>query len=161
MLEFFNQNSAYIVIPGFIVAMIVMIPIKSWGKRILIYSAAAIIALSIVFALQPGDSTVVSADEAQTVITSGNPVFVEFFSNSCTACLASQPIVKSLEGEIADDVLILKLNVQDSLASQLIRDYRAYLTPTFLVIGRDGEVAWRQSGRLLDKSEALEALEAA
>ena len=95
------------------------------------------------------------------MITSGSPVFVEFFSNSCTACLASQPIVKSLEAKIADDVLILKLNVQDSMASQLIRDYRAYLTPTFVVIGRDGEVVWRQSGRLLDKGAALKALEAA
>ena len=161
MLEFFNHYSAYIAIPGFIVAMIVFLPIKSWRKRIPIYSAAAIIALAIVFSLQPGDSTVGSADEAQTVITSGSPVFIEFFSNSCTACLASQPIVKSLEAEIADDVLILKLNVQDSMASQLIRDYRAYLTPTFVVIGRDGEVVWRQSGRLLDKDAALEALEAA
>jgi len=141
--------------------MIVMLPIKSWSKRIPIYSAAVIIALAVVFALQPGDSTVTSADEAQTVITSGSPVFVEFFSNSCTACLASQPIVKSLEDEISDDVQILKLNVQDSLASQLIRDYRAYLTPTFVVIGRDGEIVWRQSGGLLDKGAALKALEAA
>jgi len=39
-------------------------------------------------------------------------VFVEFFSNSCTACLASQPIVQSLESEMDDDVQILKLNVQ-------------------------------------------------
>jgi len=141
--------------------MIVMLPIKSWSKRIPIYSTAVIIALAVVFALQPGDSTVTSADEAQTVITSGSPVFVEFFSNSCTACLASQPIVKSLEDEISDDVQILKLNVQDSLASQLIRDYRAYLTPTFVVIGRDGEIVWRQSGGLLDKGAALKALEAA
>ena len=88
-------------------------------------------------------------------------MFVEFFSNSCTACLASQPIVKSLEGELDDDVQILKLNVQDSLASQLMQDYRAYLTQTFVVIGRDEEVVWRQSGGLLDKGAALEALEAA
>jgi len=59
------------------------------------------------------------------------------------------------------DVQIIKLNVQDNLASQLIRDYRAYLTPTFVVIGRDSEVIWRQSGGLLDKDAALEALEAA
>ena len=161
MLEFFNHHSAYIVIPGLVVAMIVLLPIKSWSKRISIYSVAVIIAVVVVFALQPGDSTVASEDEAQSLIMSGSPVFVEFFSNSCTACLASQPIVKSLEDELADEVQILKLNVQDSLASQLIRDYRAYITPTLVVIGRDGEVVWRQSGGLLDKSEALEALEAA
>jgi hypothetical protein len=57
-----------------------------------------------------------------------------------------------------EDVQFLKLNVQDSIAAQLVRDYRAYLTPTFVVIGSDGEVVWRQSGGLLDKGKALEAL---
>jgi thiol-disulfide isomerase/thioredoxin len=161
LLEFFNQYSAFIAIPGFIIAMVALLPIRSWRKRVIAYSTAGILALILVISLQPGDSTVGSEAEAQVVITSGSPVFIEFFSNSCTACLASQPIVKSLEGEMADDVQILKLNVQDSIAGQLIRDYRAYLTPTFVVIGRDGEVIWRQSGGLLDKGAALEALEAA
>ncbi len=161
MLEFFNQYSAFITIPGIIVLMIALLPIKGKRKQISIYSIAAIVALSAVLFLRPGDSSVATHAEAQTVITSGSPVFVEFFSNSCTACLASQPIVQSLEAELDDDVQILKLNVQDSLASQMIRDYRAYLTPTFVVIGRDGEVVWRQSGGLLDKGAALEALEAA
>ena len=120
-----------------------------------------IIGLVAIFALQPGESTVASEVEAQTVITSGKPVFLEFFSNTCTACLASEPIVRSLEGEVGEEVEILKLNVQDSLASQLIRDYRAYLTPTFVVIGREGEVLWRQTGGLLDKGAALEALKGA
>lgn len=161
MLEFFNHYSAFITIPGIIVLMITLLPIKGKRKHISIYSIAAIVALSAVLFLRPGDSSVATETEAQTVITSGSPVLVEFFSNSCTACLASQPIVKSLEGELDDDVQILKLNVQDSLASQLMQDYRAYLTPTFVVIGRDGEVVWRQSGGLLDKGAALEALEAA
>ena len=161
MFEFFNQYSAFITIPGIIVLMIALLPIKGKLKQISIYSISASVALSAVLFLRPGDSTVATEVEAEIVITSGSPVFVEFFSNSCTACLASQPIVKSLEGELDDDVQILKLNVQDSLASQLMRDYRAYLTPTFVVIWRDGEVVWRQSGGLLDKGAALEALEAA
>jgi thioredoxin 1 len=161
LLEFFNQYSAFITIPGIIVLMIALLPIKGKRKQISIYSIAAIVGLSAVLILRPGDSSVATEAEAQIVITSGSPVFVEFFSNSCTACLASQPIVRSLESELDDDVQILKLNVQDSLASQMIRDYRAYLTPTFVVIGRDGEIVWRQSGGLLDKGAALEALEAA
>lgn len=161
MIDFFNQYSALIAIPGFIVAMFALLPIKSWKKRIPLYSAAGIVGLVAVFALQPGESTVASAVEAQTVITSGKPVFVEFFSNACAACLASEPIVRSLEGQVGEDVQILKLNVHDSIASQLIRDYKAYLTPTFVVVGRDGEVLWRQSGGLLDKSAALEALQGA
>jgi thiol-disulfide isomerase/thioredoxin len=161
LIEFINQYSALIAIPGFIIAMFALLPIKSWQKRIPLYSAAGIIGLIAVFALQPGESTVASEVEAQTVITSGKPVFVEFFSNTCTACLASEPIVRSLEGELGEDVQILKLNVQDQIASQLIREYRAYLTPTFIVVGREGEVLWRQSGGLLDKGAALEALRGA
>jgi thiol-disulfide isomerase/thioredoxin len=161
LIELFNQYSAFITIPGIIVLLIALLPIKGKRRQIPTYAIAAIIAISVVFILRPGDSTVASEAEAQTVIASGSPVFVEFFSNSCTACLASQPIVQSLEGEMDEDVQILKLNVQDALASQLIRDYRAYLTPTFVVIGRDGEIVWRQSGGLLDKGAALEALEAA
>lgn len=161
MLEFFNQYSAFITIPGIIVLLIALLPIRNRRKQVFVYAAAGVIALAVVFALRPGDSSVSSEAEAQTVITSGSPVFVEFFSNSCTACLASQPIVQSLEGEMDEDVQFLKLNVQDSIASQLMRDYRAYLTPTFVVIGRDGEVLWRQSGGLLDKGAALKALEEA
>ena len=157
MLEFFNYYSAFLTIPGIIVLLIALLPIKRKRKQIYICSITAIVGLSVVLILRPGDSNVATEAEAQVVITSGSPVFVEFFSNSCTACLASQPIVRSLEGELDDDVQILKLNVMDSMASQMIRDYRAYLTPTFVVIGRDGEIVWRQSGGLLDKGEALEA----
>jgi thiol-disulfide isomerase/thioredoxin len=161
LLEFFNQYSAFVTIPGIIVLMIALLPIKGRRAQVAVYSVAAIVAISVVFTLRPGDSTVASEVEAQSLITSGQPVFVEFFSNSCTACLASEPIVRSLEGEVEDDVQILRLNVQDSIASQLIRDYRAYLTPTFVVIGRDGEELWRQSGGLLDKGAALAALNGA
>ncbi|MBT5477035.1 MAG: hypothetical protein HOK43_09305 [Chloroflexi bacterium] len=157
MLEFFNYYSAFLTIPGIIVLLIALLPIKRKRNQFYICSIAAIVGLSVVLILRPGDSNVATEAEAQVVITSGSPVFVELFSNSCTACLASQPIVRSLEGELDDDVQILKLNVMDSMASQMIRDYRAYLTPTFVVIGRDGEIVWRQSGGLLDKGEALEA----
>ncbi len=141
--------------------MIALLPIKGRRRQVIIYMVAGIIGLSAVLILRPGTSSVASEVEAQSLITSGQPVFIEFFSNSCTACLASQPIVQSLESEMGDNVQVIKLNVQDSLASQLIRDYRAYLTPTFVVIGRDGKVVWRQSGGLLKKSEALDALESA
>ncbi|MCZ6538264.1 MAG: thioredoxin family protein [Chloroflexi bacterium] len=161
MFETINQYSAVIAIPGFLVAMFALLPIRSWRKRIPLYSGVAIAGIMAILVLQPGDSTVASESEARSVIVSGRPVFVEFFSNTCAVCLASEPIVRGLEGEVSDEVQILKLNVQDPIASQLIRDYRAFITPTFLVIGRDGEVIWRQSGGLLKKGEALEALDAA
>ena len=143
------------------VVMFALLPVRTWRRRIPLYATVGIIGLVVVFALQPGESTVATESEARTVLTSGSPVFIEFFSNTCTACLASEPIVRSLEGEISDDVKILKLNVQDSIAGEFVRDYRAFYTPTFVVIGRDGEVLWRQSGGLLNKGAALKALNAA
>jgi thiol-disulfide isomerase/thioredoxin len=161
LLDFFNQYSALIAIPGFIIAMFALLPVKSWSRRIPLYVGVGLVSLVAIFVLQPGESTVASAVEAQSLITSGKPVFIEFFSNTCTACLASEPIVRSLESELSDEVQILKLNVQDPIASQFMRDYRAYLTPTFVVIGRDGEELWRQSGGLLDKGAAFAALSGA
>ena len=68
-------------------------------------------------------------------------------------------MVQSLGREISDDVRILKLDVQEPFVNQLIWDYRAFLTPTFVVIGRNGEELWRQSGGVLDKDKALETLD--
>lgn len=138
--------------------MSALVPIRNWRKRIVLYISIVVIGLIVIFTLQPGDSSVATESQAQAIITSGQPVFVEFFSNTCTACLASEPIVKSLEGAIKDNVHVLKVNVQDPIASQLIRRYRAYVTPTFIVVGPDGEEVWHQSGGLLDKQAALEAL---
>ena len=82
MFEIINQYSAVIVIPGFLVAMFALLPIRSWRKRIPLYSGVAIAGIAAMLILQPGDSTVVSESEAQSVIASGSPVFVEFFSNT-------------------------------------------------------------------------------
>ena len=40
-----------------------------------------------------------------------------------------------------------------------MRKYKAYVTPTFIVVGPDGEEVWRQSGGFLNKQAALEALD--
>ncbi|MBN4074277.1 hypothetical protein JYT27_00455 [bacterium AH-315-D21] len=82
MFEIINQYSAVIAIPGFLVAMFALLPIKSWRKRIPLYTGVAIIGIATVLVLRPGDSTVVTDLEARNVIVSGSPVFVEFFSNT-------------------------------------------------------------------------------
>ena len=159
MFEFINHYSAIFIIPVLIIALAVLVPIRNWQKRIAIYISVVVIGLVVIFNLQPGDSSVATESQVEEIITSGQPVFVEFFSNTCTACLASEPIVKGLEGAIKDNVHVLKVNVQDPIASRLMRRYKAYVTPTFIVVGPDGEEVWRQSGGFLDKQAALEALD--
>ena len=159
MFEFINHYSAIFIIPIVIIVLTALVPIRNWQKRIAIYISVVVIGLIVIFNLQPGDSSVATESQAQEIITSGQPVFVEFFSNTCTACLASEPIVKSLQGAIKDSAHVLKVNVQDPIASQLMRRYKAYVTPTFIVVGPGGEEVWRQSGGFLDKQAALEALD--
>ncbi|KAA1299789.1 MAG: hypothetical protein EGP07_07110 [SAR202 cluster bacterium] len=116
MFEFINHYSAIFIIPIVIIALTALVPIRNWQKRIAIYISVIVIGLIVLFNFQPGDSSVTNESQAQEIITSGQPIFVEFFSNTCTACLASEPIVKSLEGAIKDNVQVLKVNVQDPIA---------------------------------------------
>ena len=159
MFEFINHYSAIFIIPILIIALTALVPIRTWQKRIAIYISVVVIGLIVLFNLQPGNSSVATESQAQEILASGQPIFVEFFSNTCTACLASEPIVKSLEGAIKDNVQVLKVNVQDPIAYQLVRRYKAYVTPTIIVVGPDGEEVWRQSGGFLNKQAALEALD--
>ena len=113
MFEAINQYSFVIAVPVFFVALFALLPIKRWRTRIPLYSAVAIIALLVLFSLRPGNSTVSSTEEVEQLLASGQPVFVEFFSNTCSLCLASEPAVRSLKGEIEEDAVFMKLNVQD------------------------------------------------
>ena len=47
--------------------MFALLQIRSWKKRIPLYSAAGIIGVVVIFTLQPGESTVASEVEAQIV----------------------------------------------------------------------------------------------
>tara|TARA_B100000700_G_scaffold325454_2_gene434234 strand:- start:1351 stop:1836 length:486 start_codon:yes stop_codon:yes gene_type:complete len=161
LIEFFNHHSALILIPGFILAVVALLPIRSWRNRIVLYTLSGGIAFLTILSLQPGNSNVATEIEAQAMINADKPVFIEFFSNSCAACIASQPIVNSLKRDMTDDIELLKLDVQDRISSTLVRTYGVYLTPTFLVISSDGKILWRQSGGLLNKSDALKAIDAA
>ena len=82
MFETINQYSAVIAIPGFLVAMFALLPVRSWRRRIPLYSGVEIAGVVAMLVLQPGDSTVASDSEARSIIVSGQPVFVEFFSNT-------------------------------------------------------------------------------
>ena len=82
MFETINQYSAVIAIPGFLVAMFALLPVRSWRRRIPLYSGCAIAGVVAMLVLQPGDSTVASDAEARDIIVYGQPVFVEFFSNT-------------------------------------------------------------------------------
>ena len=154
--EMLNAYSIWIAFPGFLLGVVMLVPIKRWSVRIPVYTSVLVIGLVAILVLRPGDSTVSSTAEANEILASGQPVFVEFFSNSCTLCLASEPNVRSLRSAIDGRAEMLRLNVQDELP--LMRRYSAFSLPTFVVVDGAGEVTWRQSSSLLDVDAALAAL---
>ena len=156
--EILNSYSLVIAFPLLLVSMFVLLPIKRWRIRIPLYATVLVVTLIVFSLLRPGGSTVASTDEANVVLSSGRPVFVEFFSNTCTLCLASEPNVKGLTSTVGDQALVLRLNVQDGLSLPLMREFNAFSTPTFIVFNDLGQEVWRQTGSVLDKGEALTAL---
>ena len=150
--------SVVILIPVLALGLATLLPVKRWRLRGPLYAVVLVVAIFAVFQITPGESNVSSTAEANEIISSGQPVFVEFFSNRCPNCLASEQSVRSLESQVGDDVQVLKLNVYDDIALPLMNRFRATATPTFVVLNADGEEVWRQTGEALDKGAALEAL---
>ena len=156
--EMLNAYSLWIAFPGLLLGIVMLVPIKRWQVRAPVYAAVIVTGLVAVLVLRPGDSTVSSTAEANEILVSGQPVFVEFFSNSCTICLASEPKVRSLESAIDGRAEVVRLNVQDDFALPLMRQYGAFALPTFVVVDGAGEVTWRQTSSLLDVDAAMAAL---
>ena len=77
------------------------------------------------------------------LINSKKPTLVDFYADWCGPCKMMGPLIEETKKDLGDDATILKVNIDDN--SDVAIHYGIRSIPT-LVLFKEGEVVWRQSG---------------
>ncbi|TQD38701.1 thioredoxin [Haloflavibacter putidus] len=87
----------------------------------------------------------------KTIIAGDVPVLVDFYADWCGPCKMLSPILKEVKSAMADNLKIIKIDVDKNQA--LASKFQVRGVPT-MILFKNGNPVWRQSG-VLQKDEIV------
>jgi len=79
------------------------------------------------------------------IINGETVTLVDFYATWCGPCKMMHPVLEQLKEEMGDTLRIVKIDVDKNM--ELAGTYEIQSVPT-LMIFKNGEIKWRQSGAL-------------
>ena len=77
------------------------------------------------------------------IINDDKPVLVDFYADWCGPCKMMSPLIEETKKDLGDGATVLKIDIDKN--SDVAIKYGIRSIPTLLIF-KEGEVVWRQSG---------------